>query len=349
MFPTLPLRAAGVLLAFALVACGSGGEDSPVVIEQITVDASAVQARAPASAGNTTAGTAEGLLAYYRDSIPTRLVVLAHGYRGNVQDGSWHDRLEQTARPDTVVLAMNYRDNLRFPTLRGAHDVVAATLAVKQRFPTIRTEYLWGWSMGGGITGTALTESAYVTPDGLPLFDYWIDVEGVNNLAELWTWFSSQTDSQLAQELTDDIEDETGGTPAQAQAEYDRRSPSRRVDEMRDPVTGNGLRALVVLHAANDGIVLYNQAAELAQTASGVGIPVLFITIGTHAPDEEKGGQLVLDTGVSGHSATPVIRTAFRELESMLNGTYDESTPYRDCRVDDNADGTTTETCSPPR
>ena len=346
-----------VIASVAFTACSNSiapAGQKNLVIEAITVDAAAVQAATPASDGNTAPGTVSGLLGYIEGSQPTRLVVLCHGYGHNVED-SWTQHVRSTVREDTAVVTTNYRDNLRFPTLRGAHDTIAATLLAKERFPTIDTVYLLGVSMGGAVSGTALTESVNVTADGSLLYHYWIDVEGVSNLAETWSEATAvgQTGNEFGLQAAADIEDDTGGTPATVPAEYNRRAPLQRVSEMGPLATGGGLRAVTVVHATYDGTVPYNQGQEMARASTDAGIPTQFFTVLRHAPGQNPGSVLPnTPSGFAGHGSEadpnhPVIRTGFEQLELMLDGTYDETLPYRECQVDD-GDGSTVQTCTTP-
>lgn len=136
----------------------------------------------------------EGILVYKEGEAPTRLVVFAHGIGHTVRE-SWLPHMRREIRlaksfenqaSDVAFVSTDYRDNLGFPTLRGAHDTITATRYAMEKFPSITTVYMFGVSMGGSISGTAITESTAVTEDGSSLYDYWLDVEGVSQLAETY-------------------------------------------------------------------------------------------------------------------------------------------------------------------
>lgn len=338
------------LLLLALSACSGSdpaGEVSAgggaVVLENILTDASAVQAAAPASTGKSDPGTPTGLLAYVAGSTPTKLVVFCHGLGHNVED-SWTQHVLRTVREDVVVVTTNYRDNLQFPILRGAHDTIAATLAAKARFPSVETVYLLGVSMGGAISGTAIAEAVHVTEDGAGLYDYWVNVEGLTNQFEAWAEASAALPAVAA-----DLEEDAGGTPLEVPGAYERRSPALRSIDM----ALTRLRAVAIIHAFNDGLVVYNQAREMAVALVAVGVPTQFFNVLRHADGQPQGttgtgfigGALGIEdpgqiANLAGHGSEadpnhPVIRTGFEQLERMLTGEYEDNLPYFEDLIDD--------------
>jgi hypothetical protein len=350
---TVKFYFAGILLlgGALLSACGSSDHptsgaaagDGGVVVESIVTDSAAVQAASPPTTGIADQAAVTGLLAYVAGTQPTRLVVFCHGLGHDIEIG-WAEHIRRTVRPDTAVVATNYRDNDKLPILRGAQDTIAATLYAKQRFPSVETVYLLGISLGGAVSGTAITESVHVTPDGRGLYDYWVDVEGLSNLIEAWTEAAG-----AAPEFAGFMEEETGGTPLTQPEAYMRRSTALRTQEM----AAAGLRAVAVVHDVNDGLVVTNQGRETATAFVAVGIPVQLITVLRHAEGQDPGttgtgvlgGVLGLEdpnqlVHLAGHGDEsdydhPVIRTGFEQLELMLDGTYDETTPYNEQIVDD--------------
>jgi acetyl esterase/lipase len=337
---TQALTGALILTAGLLAGCsddsvsaGPGDKDGKsLVVEAITV----------ATGDNE---TVSGLLGYMKGTQPTRLVVFCHGY-GHTVEGSWRHHVERTVREDTAVITVNYRDNLAFPVLKGAQDTIAATLLAKARFPSVETVYLLGISMGGAISGTAITESMEVTEDGTSLYHYWVDVEGVSMLHE--TWGAAKA---IGHDAAEQIEDDAGGMPMDVPEEYVRRSPALRTQEMAE----GGLRAAVVVHGFNDGLVPYNQGREMAQALLAAGIPVQMFNVVRDSDGQTSGttgtgaifgavtGEDPNDTfglNLSGHGTEsdyghPVIRTGFEQLELLLDGAYDETLPYDEWFVDD--------------
>ncbi len=304
----------------------------------------------------------EGLLVYRRDEKPTRLVVFAHG-NGHFVRKSWlpHMRRElQLAqfyqnKPGSVAfVATDYRDNLGFPTLRGAHDTIAATLRALKQFPSIETVYLFGVSMGAAVSGTAIAESVVLptgeskfTTDGSPLFDYWIDVEGVSQLAETYSEAAVAAQiSEFAAAARDGIERDAGGTPPECPLAYQRRSPAYHAATMKL----GGIKAATVIHAINDGLVPHNQGRVMASALTTATIPTQFFTIVGVFPGQDPGttGTETLQAGdadpylnLAGHGSEaqafhPVMRVAFENLRKMLDGTYNETVPYFECAIDPN-------------
>ncbi len=303
-------------------------------------------------------------MAYRRDEAPTRLVVFAHGI-GHEVNRSWvpHMRRElQLARflqnnPGNVAfVSTNYRDNFGFPALRGAHDTISATLHMLEKFPTIETVYLFGVSMGGAVSGTAIAESVDLTnggskftADGSPLFDYWIDVEGVSSVLETYSEAAAAagaTGNETAQAAQAGIERDTGGIPVQCPLAYQRRSPVFQAALMKQA----GIKAATVIHAVNDGLVPYNQGRQMAAALTTATIPTQFFTIVGVFPGQNPGttGTGTLGAGdadpylnLAGHASEadafhPVMRTAFEQLRKMLDGTYNETAPYFECLIDFN-------------
>jgi len=330
----------------------AGTDDAPVgdfnippgmVIERIQTDASAVQAAAPPSTGKSDPGLPEGMLGYMEGTQPDKLVVFAHGLGHDVFK-SWTQYVARTVRDDVAVVTTNYRDNDRFPILRGAHDTIAGTLLALERFPSVETVYLLGISMGGGVSGTALTESVHVTADGRGLYDYWVALEPFTNMLEGYVEAAA-----ALPEIATYMEEETGGTPVTQPAAYQRMSPALRAEDM----AAAGLRAAVVVHGFNDGLVAYNMGREMWLGLVAAGIPAQFFNVLRVAEGQDAGTDgtgLVTnilglpdpnhELGFAGHADEadaphPIMRVGFEQLELMLNGTYDETTPVLEHFVDD--------------
>jgi len=340
-------------LAVLLAACGgarsdgaSSGAPAPggaVTVETIVTDAAVVQAAAPATIGKSDAGQATGLLGYVPGSQPTRLVVFCHGL-GHTVEASWYQAVLDFTDADTAVVTTNYRDNLKLPVLRAAHDTLAATLYARERFPSVQTTYLLGVSFGGAVSGTAIAESQHLTLAGQPLYDYWVMVEGLSNIAEAWA-----EGTVAAPDYAAYLEEDSGGTPFSAPDEYQRRSAALRGPE----IAAAGIKAAAVIHDINDGLVVYNQGHETATALVAAGIPVQFYEVlrvgGDQTPGTTGSGALASLLGLddpnnlirlAGHGneadyAHPVIRTGFEALRMMLDGSYDFTTLYMENVVDD--------------
>lgn len=335
------------LVALWLVACaaeqpGASKTNDPAGakrIETVEVDGAAISALAPPSCGESGTESVGALLGYMEGDEPGTLVVFAHGY-GQTVELAWRHHVERTVRPGVAVVTTDYRDNLGFPTLQGAHDTIAATLLAKQRFESIESVILLGVSMGGAISGTAIPESTHVTGDGSSLFDFWINVEGVSQLAETWAEASA-----VGSPAADDIARDAGGTPADCPEAYVRRAPVERAWEM----SLAGLKAAAVVHGMNDGTVPSNQGREMAQALAAAAIPTQMFSVLRPAEGQSAGttGTGALGLGavddfllISGHGWEgdenhPVIRTGFEVLEGLLDGSYDAAQLYAEHVVDD--------------
>ncbi|MGH8432849.1 MAG: alpha/beta hydrolase family protein, partial [Solimonas sp.] len=227
----------------------------------------------------------------------------------------------------------------------GAQDTIAATLMAKARFPSVKTVYLLGVSLGGAVSGTALTESVHATADGKGLYDYWVALEPLSNVFEAYPEAAA-----ALPEVAASLEEETGGTPLTQPQAYQRRSPALRTQEM----AAAGLRAVAIVHGVNDGLVTYNQGRELALGLVASGIPVRLLTVLRHAEGQDPGttgtGTLTGAAGIeddpftllrlAGHadeadSTHPVMREGFILLQQMLDGSYDFTTPYSEGVIDD--------------
>ncbi len=345
--------------------------------------------------------TAKAMLGYIDGSKPTKLVVLCHGLNGDVFGDpeayrAFYHHVTRLTTEDVAVMAINYRNNYRFPIGLGAHDVIAGTLAVKDRVSNglppgsargqaqrseqantstgnasnrqavsgnIETVYLWGISMGGAISGTALSEALYVTDDAnKPIFDHWIGVEPLVNYGESYLEASG-----AAPGLAREMELDSGGTPNEVPDEYRRRTVVMNADRIAQA----GLKTMTIVHAINDGLVPYNQAREMATTAVQAGIPTQLFTVVRKSPEHgdgdntrgRPGGNNPDYTGtntflgggdghtdeanvvdLAGHAADfdethPVIRTSFEQLQKLIEGSYDTAIPYREHCVDDQDGG----------
>jgi len=322
------LRAFAVTaLACCLSACPGGSDNNPGGVQLLP------------SARSTDGESVMATLAFVPDSQPTKLVVFCHGY-GQTVEGAWLAHMRRTASPDIAVVSTNYRDNFGFPSLRGAEDTIIATRNALARFPSIKTVYALGVSLGGNVCGNAITESAKQSPTGKSLYDYWVDVEGLVNLSESWLEGSAALPEAAA-----GMERDAGGTPAEKPDEYVRRSPALNAQTMKS----GGLQAVAVIHGFNDGLVPYNQGREMATALLAAGIPTQFFNVIFDGATQTSGttltGGLALLTGgetpdvndelglnLTGHGfegdyGHPVIRAGFDQLQLMLDGKF-PTTPY---------------------
>jgi hypothetical protein len=216
-------------------------------------------------------------------SRPKGIVVFAHGHN-NTPEGAWETHLRQTAQQDGVIaVAMDYYDPTPpspLPSGVGPEDygwrvsegadfsITAARAFYAACHP--RTIVMYGVSMGGETAGLAAAEKAK-RAGGRPLFDYLFDIEGVANVLE--TYLEAEATSNYAQ---GEIEEETGGTPQQAPAAYEQRDLVTRASD----IAAAGLRGVIVVQAADDGLVPYDQNRELVSQLAADGVPVDYFTVG---------------------------------------------------------------------
>jgi hypothetical protein len=143
-----------------------------------------------------------------------------------------------------------YERSRGWPVRSGAEDLVAAAQLALERCPSIRHVVLLGISMGANASGIA-TSLAAKRADGSPLFDYWIGVEGVYNLTELYQGARAVAPAnEFAANAKADIEAETGGTPETAPQAY----LDRTVVALAPAIARSGLKGVVLVHGREDGL-----------------------------------------------------------------------------------------------
>ncbi len=283
------------------------------------------------------------------DRAPQALVVFAHGYRKPARV-YWGPSLRVTARRGALAVAMDYRGIGGPPDYRGwnvrtgAADSIRAARFFVARCRSIRRVILVGVSMGANIAGYALAQRP-TRPDGRPLFDYWIDVEGATNVTETYLAASAiAPGNRYAAEASEDIEAEMGGTIAEVPQRYREATIVLRAGD----IAAGGLKGAVVVHGVEDGLVPYNQSREMAAALRAEGIPTEFTTVltqrrprrGTQISDYFLGAAgIEEESPFAGHGSEEdrghlVINTAFRRLWAMLRG---ERPADRERVVDDHA------------
>ncbi|GAC1316552.1 MAG: hypothetical protein NVSMB25_02470 [Thermoleophilaceae bacterium] len=237
--------------------------------------------------------SARGL--YVLPARPARaLVVFGHGYSYN--DTAWIGHMMRAANlSGAVSVTMNYRGLIDlprdssgyersrgWPVSAGAQDLIAAARYFDASCGPFDRIILLGVSMGGNSSGlTAAAQAKRI--DGRPLFDYWIGVEGVYNLTELYNEATLVAPiNSFAAQAKADIEAETGGTPAQVPQAYS----DRTVVNQAAKIAGSGLRGIYVVHAVNDGEAAYNQAQEMTSNLRASGMPTDLYSVTRHAPGD---------------------------------------------------------------
>jgi acetyl esterase/lipase len=259
---------------------------------------------------------AEGL--YAVPGKPTnKLVIFAHGYGHSMW--SWEQHIIRTAREGAVAVVMDYRgikyvgtkasglpNTLGWPAEKGAEDLVAAAQFFEEacHHPSVQhgrgkakgihrhhkaedlTIGLFGVSMGGNMSGLAAATQA-TRSDGSPLFDFWIDVEGVANIMEIYIAARA-----IGHSAANDIETDTGGPiEATGPAPYQERTVALHADG----IAAAGVPKVILVHGLDDGLVPYNQSRELQSALKQVGVPTEMFSIGRRSCQSEQ------DTTISGY------------------------------------------------
>ena len=269
---------------------------------------------------------------------PTALVVFAHGYSHRAE--GWAPRLSKVAAQDgALTVVMNYRGLLDlppdaggvprsrgFPVKAGGEDLNAAALAMLAACPSIRNVVLMGVSMGGASSGMALAAKPKRV-NGSPLYDYWLGVEGVFNLTELY--FGSVAAAQISEFAANaktDIEAETGGTRVTEPAAYAERTIVFRAAD----VAAAGLKGVVLVHGVEDGLAPYDNGSQMTGLLRGGGVPTDFYTVTRRGagddPDTTLLGYAGQTSGLAGHGGEisekhAVIDTAMARLHALLTTT----------------------------
>ncbi|MCA1839009.1 MAG: alpha/beta hydrolase family protein [Actinomycetota bacterium] len=209
---------------------------------------------------------------------PTKLVVMFHGH-GN-DSCSWRNHLQQAAERGAVAVAMDYTgqkpdpwENYGWFVKEGAADSIAAAQHFLSVYPSITKVYAIGISMGGNSSGLAMAAGA-VRASGAPLFDYWVDVEGVNNLTEEYLVARGVAPVNYGgKQAQIEIEEENGGSLEQQPANYAEITNVARAGDMM------GLKGAIVVNGLDDGLVPTDQSPQMAAALNAVGVPAHLVTV----------------------------------------------------------------------
>lgn len=293
---------------------------------------------------------------------PKGLVVFAHGY-GHTSF-SWIEHMKNAARDhDVIAVAMDYRglqispdsngdglpESRGWPVMKGAEDSIAAARLLQSLCPSARTTVLFGVSMGGNASGLALALAKdEKRADGSPLFDYWVDVEGVANVIETYAEARAVAPgNEFARRAQEDIEAETGGPIEQNPQPFLDRCVVCRIDDIRE----SGVKGVVVIHGFDDGLVPYNQAREMTTALLRAGLPTDVFSVGRKSSASDRDTTLTgavagavdenYNSPLAGHasekSETHIIMvTAFDRLWALIDDGRAPG-PYREFFVDGEA------------
>jgi dienelactone hydrolase len=258
---------------------------------------------------------ATGLVAVPQ-GVPTTLVLVAHGWGG---DAALHrPDLEAMAAHGALAAAMDFRGpTMAFKVMAGVADTNAAALALQREYPEVDRTMVYGWSMGG--------EVALLAPLAVPpgTYDYVFSGAGVMDLTTFWhEW-------PLARPA---IENETGGTPAEASAAYGDRSPEVRAGA----IAQRGLARVFLVQAAADSTVPLEHAERVFAALQEAGQPVSYYVVTKDRTDVCLVSQCQPQTLPAGHDAgqfrllRPFIEHRIDRLpdpaQPAVRGTYDGET-----------------------
>jgi hypothetical protein len=256
---------------------------------------------------------APGRYALPETATPTQLVVMFHGH-GN-DSCSWRRHLQDVAARGAVAVAMDYTGQYLLPdgasygwfVRAGAADSIAAARYFMATYPTITKVIALGVSMGGNMSGYAVASGAKRS-DGSPLFDYWIDIEGVNNLIEEYLVARAVAPfNDLAALAVTEIEQENGGKLEETPEKYIETTNVLRAGDMAY------LKGSVVVNGFDDGLVPTDQTPQMTAALTLNGVP-------THQINVLLRGSAESGTTGTAIVAGPVFAAAGDEYESPLAG-----------------------------
>ena len=262
------------------------------------------------------------------DSTPAGIVVFSHGYGHSSY--SWQHHLRRVAAElDVITIAMDYRgttflstekapgipDTRGWSVTKGAEDGIAATQYFQDECNVTGTIVNYGVSMGGNTSGL-MAATAATRDNGDPLFDYWIDIEGANVVAETYTGarILAPVNAFAAQAQTD-IEAEMGGTFENRLSTYLEKSNVTRVADMK----AAGLKGVVLVHGVDDGLVTHDQSVTMRAALNVAGIPTHMFTVTLKSPESERETTL---TGYLGTQLDPTYRSPLAGHASEMSTTH---------------------------
>ena len=268
---------------------------------------------------------------------PRGIVVFDHGYGHTME--SWREHVARTAdRLGVIAIAPNYRgqtvpapgqkvSSRGWRVAEGAEDTIAYAQHFERLCKPTGDNVVYGVSMGGNTSGLVVAAQPK-GPDGKPLFDYWVDVEGAVNVTETYAGASVLAGAnEFAANAKADIEEAFGGTPMDAPDTYSERTVVNRTQD----IAAAGLKGVVVVHGLVDGLVPHNQSRELQALLRAQDVPLSMWTAvtkkeGTESGTTIDGYAIGEDSPFAGHasetSTTHVVGVAgFAALDALYAGT----------------------------
>lgn len=231
-------------------------------------------------------GLPSGRYALPKTDKPTQLVVMFHGH-GN-DSCSWRKHLQSVAAKGAVAIAMDYTGQVQTPienygwcVRKGAADSIAAARYFMTKYPSIKEVYNFSVSMGGNVGGFALSTPASKRPDGTPLFNHWVVMEGVHDLTQEYGIARGIAPANESGKIAvAEIEAENGGTLEQKPDAYAEITNYRHAAEMKY------LKGAVLVHANDDGLVPVAQSRQMWSALNGQSVPSHLYTVGGKGGDE---------------------------------------------------------------
>ncbi|HVE73504.1 MAG TPA: hypothetical protein VNA30_00205 [Mycobacteriales bacterium] len=294
-------------------------------------------------------------LVAYPSKAPRGIVAFAHGYGHTMH--SWKRHVARTARTLGVIAVVpNYRHQLDIPPAKGktlpssrgwrvaegAEDIIAVTQLLERRCAPKGLNVLYGISMGGNTSGLVLAAKPKA-PDGSPLFDHWVNIEGAANVTETYLMARAiAPGNAYAKNAAEDIEQEMGGPIESRHAVYAERTVVNRVGD----IGASGVKSVLMVHGVLDGLVSYDHSRQLQALLVAHRIPVGMRTVVTRSAGSEPGTTAdgYVPTGqtspFAGHASEAsethdVGQAGFAALDSL----YDTAPDVCGERVDDGMTG----------
>jgi hypothetical protein len=250
-------------------------------------------------------------------------VVFSHGYGHSSY--SWQEHARRAAAElGVIAVAMDGRglhildtekkpgipNTAGWPVQQAAEDGIAAAQMFEAACPTATTIVNYGVSLGGNTSGIMAAAGAKRADGTTPLFDWWVDIEGVNNLIETYMEARAASPSAAA-----DIEEQTGGPIESNRDAFTARTNVLRAADMK----AAGLKGVVLVQGVDDGLVPYNQSQEMFHALSAVGIPAQYFTVTLKSDESERE---TTGTGIVGSRIDPAYRSPLAGHTSEMSTTH---------------------------
>ncbi len=245
---------------------------------------------------------------------PSQLVVMFHGH-GN-ESCAWREHMREVAAAGAVAVAMDYSEqedrdteafgfvpNYGWAVRSGAADSILAAQYFMDRYPSITQLINIGASMGSNAAGPAAYGAAAVRADCSPLWDYWVQAEGVHNLTQEYLGIRALAPGLPAAALAQqEIEEENGGTLEQVPERYAEISNVLHADGL------SSLKGAVLTHGTADQTVPVDQSVQMSDALRAFGVPThLYLVTGS-------------DHVWEGNGEAAVMRQALDEVLRLLAG-----------------------------